>query len=53
MCLGFRNMLLSSDFDIANPLFTRQIYQDMTRYVDGTGMACLILLFQTFIGLLH
>ncbi|CAF0781702.1 unnamed protein product [Adineta ricciae] len=28
---GFRNMLLSSEFDIANPLFTRQIYQDMTR----------------------
>ncbi|UJR36403.1 hypothetical protein I4U23_029126 [Adineta vaga] len=28
---GFRNMLLSNDFAITNPIFTRQIYQDMTR----------------------
>ncbi|CAF3758936.1 unnamed protein product [Adineta steineri] len=28
---GFRNMLLSSNFDIANPIYTRQIYQNMTR----------------------
>lgn len=29
--LGFRNMLLSQDFDIVNPLHSQQIYQDMTR----------------------
>ncbi|CAF4511274.1 unnamed protein product [Rotaria sp. Silwood1] len=28
---GFRNMLLSSDFDIVKPLCSRQIYQNMTR----------------------
>jgi hypothetical protein len=27
---GFRNLLLSDDFDIINP--TRRVYQDMTRY---------------------
>ena len=31
-CAGFRNMLLSEEFDIAQPMFTRHIYQDMTRY---------------------
>ena len=30
-CLGFRNMLLSTDFDIVKPSYARQIYQDMTR----------------------
>ncbi len=29
--LGFRNMLLSQNFDIVKPLFSRQIYQNMTR----------------------
>ncbi|CAF3334169.1 unnamed protein product [Rotaria socialis] len=28
---GFRNMLLSGDFDIVNPSHARQIYQNMTR----------------------
>ncbi|CAF3993528.1 unnamed protein product [Rotaria sp. Silwood2] len=31
LILGFRNMLLSSDFDIVKPLCSRQIYQNMTR----------------------
>lgn len=30
-CLGFRNMLLSTDFDIVKPSYAREIYQDMTR----------------------
>jgi len=29
---GFRNMLLSDNFDIINSFSSRQIYQDMTRY---------------------
>jgi len=29
---GFRNMLLSENFDIINSFYSRRIYQDMTRY---------------------
>jgi len=30
--LGFRNMLLSEQFDIINSFLSQEIYQDMTRY---------------------